>query len=177
VVRNELLDVHAPGREEAYDVVCAFQTLEHVPDPSSFVRLCVQSLKKGGFLIYSVPSADSYVSMIPNAVPNLPPHHLSHWPDATLMKIAELFGLKVVAMEHEFLSDVHRVGYATTICFLALNDLLRRKPALVDVSFKGRMVIKIASLMGRFLGRGLRDPRVLPRGHSVTVVYGKGSAE
>ena len=38
---------------EYYDVVSCLEVLEHVPDPKSLVKTCVQLLKPGGFLFLS----------------------------------------------------------------------------------------------------------------------------
>ena len=38
---------------EYYDVVCCLEVLEHVPDPKSLVKTCVQLLKPGGLLFLS----------------------------------------------------------------------------------------------------------------------------
>lgn len=41
---------------QSFDVVCAFQTLEHVPDPVAFVQSLATYLKPGGTLVIEVPN-------------------------------------------------------------------------------------------------------------------------
>ena len=72
-----------------YDVVCSFQVLEHVSDIQGFLAGCLRALKTGGLLIICVPSFDSYLRYQTNALLNLPPHHLSHWSDQCLRRIAQ----------------------------------------------------------------------------------------
>jgi 2-polyprenyl-3-methyl-5-hydroxy-6-metoxy-1,4-benzoquinol methylase len=172
-VINESLGEHCLANKENYDIVCAFQVLEHVSDIRKFIDESVQCLKPGGLLIYSVPSADSFVSLIPNPTLNLPPHHVSHWPDSTLRNITNLFPLELVEMEHETLAGVNKPSYAATISVQAINNLIGRKYKPLDFSFIGRAIRKIAHVAGKFYARGLQDPLLLPRGHSVTVVYRK----
>jgi SAM-dependent methyltransferase len=42
--------------EHSFDVVCAFQTLEHVPDPIAFARGLGRYLRPGGTLVIEVPN-------------------------------------------------------------------------------------------------------------------------
>lgn len=172
-VINEPLEEHCLKNKGSYDVVCAFQVLEHVSTIRKFIDESVKCLRPGGFLIYSVPSEDSFVSLIPNPTLNLPPHHVSHWPDSTVRNITKLFPLELVEIEHETLADVNKPGYAAAISAQAINNLIGRKYNPLDFSFIGRVVRKIAHIAGKFYAKGLQDPLVLPRGHSVTVVYRK----
>lgn len=46
---------------------------------------------------------------------------------------------------------------------------------LIDLSLGYKILLKISSLGGAWLAKGLGDPKVLPNGHSVTVVYQKSA--
>ena len=170
---NEFVEDHSRKNKEAYDIVCAFQVLEHISDLYEFISSCIRCLKTGGILIYSIPSADSYVTLVPNAILNMPPHHISRWPDSTLKNITKLFPLEVIRIEHEILADVHKRTYSAAVCEQAINNIVRRQFKLLDHSFSGKVVRRIASLLSRFFVKGLMDFRMRPQGHSVTVAYRK----
>jgi SAM-dependent methyltransferase len=174
-VENGSIEQHMVGREGLYDVVCAFQVLEHVAQVHNFIAASVRGLKIGGLLIYCVPSEESYVSLLQNAVLNLPPHHVTRWTDVALKSIARLFPLELVAIEHERLADFHKKTYTSVLVLRTLSRLLcrERKPALLDLSRGWRLLSSIAWRLGRILEKGLDDSRLLPQGNAVTAVFRK----
>ena len=127
-VENGTIEQHAREHAEHYDVVCAFQVLEHVAPVHDFIAASVKALKTGGLLIYCVPSQDSFFSLLQNSLLNLPPHHITRWTDTALMSLTQLFPLEIVAMEHEQLADFHRQTYTSLVILRALNVLFRREP-------------------------------------------------
>lgn len=173
-VTNEDVETHSANRPEAYDVVCAFQVLEHVADPASFVRACIRALRIGGQLIVSMPSVDSFAASVSNFALDLPPHHLTRWNDSCLRAVGRLFPLDLRQIWHEPLQPVHRrVFAASKLTKLAYALTGRRVPA-VDRAFFGRAVAALA---------GKASLCVVPfgalldyaRGISVTAVYRRRS--
>jgi 2-polyprenyl-3-methyl-5-hydroxy-6-metoxy-1,4-benzoquinol methylase len=57
-VLNQDLKEHAIAHKEQYDVVCAFQVLEHITEVRSFVEHCLLCLKPRGILIFGVPNSN-----------------------------------------------------------------------------------------------------------------------
>jgi SAM-dependent methyltransferase len=96
-------------------VVCAFQVLEHVPDPRAFLASCVYCLKPGGRLILSVPAEDSFTGLVPNNCLNLPPHHLTRWSDKALLALREEFNLHDLQLIPLPLEDIHHEHYCNSI--------------------------------------------------------------
>jgi SAM-dependent methyltransferase len=99
-IRSEKVTSHAKTGSQTYDVVCAFQVLEHIGDPRTFLRAALECLKPCGLLILGVPSAESYITRIPNFVLNAPPHHITWWTDGALRHLAEQFHLAILEIAH-----------------------------------------------------------------------------
>lgn len=107
-VLRESVETHATLHPEAYDVVCSFQVLEHVPDTRQFVRACCGSLRPGGKLILAVPAEDSFLAVVVDGPTNLPPHHVTRWSDKALRNLAAREGLSVLDLWHEPIAAFHR---------------------------------------------------------------------
>jgi len=174
-ILNESIQKHAVNNSNKYDVVCAFQVLEHVADIKSFIESSVKCLKPNGILIYSVPSADSFVSLAPNGILNMPPHHISWWSDKALSNITDLFGIQLIDIYHEELADIHKQWYAYIVTMRAINNVLGRKQPLIDRTPITNILKIPANIVGYFYKQGLDDKRILPHGHSITVVYRKSN--
>jgi 2-polyprenyl-3-methyl-5-hydroxy-6-metoxy-1,4-benzoquinol methylase len=170
-VLNQPLEQHAGTHEAGYDVVCYFQVLEHVIQPRKFIKDSIKCLKKDGILILAVPSEDSFIKQAINFYLNMPPHHISRWPDNTLSKIAAMNDLELVTLYHEKLHAVHKRFYYTTIINTKLRKLcgLTFKP--LDNSIAGNIVYGIAVcfsvIVNLFPGNDSKT------GQSVMAVYKK----
>jgi 2-polyprenyl-3-methyl-5-hydroxy-6-metoxy-1,4-benzoquinol methylase len=174
-ILNQSIQQHSVDFPETYDVVCAFQVLEHISDPNSFIDTSLKCLKPGGLLIYSVPSADSFISLAKNNILNMPPHHVTWWSDKSLEYIGQKYNLKFIEVHHEKLSNLHKQWYASTLASISLYELLNISQGnlLIEKRLIHKILSKLASLIGRMLTLGLKDDRILPFGHSVTGVYQK----
>src|SRR3989338_9135143 len=47
-----------------YDMITCFQTLDHLPDPVSFVKLCFQALRPGGIVLFINHDARSWTARL-----------------------------------------------------------------------------------------------------------------
>ncbi|MEM7458092.1 MAG: class I SAM-dependent methyltransferase [Pseudomonadota bacterium] len=81
------------------DLVTAFQVLEHVDDPDTFLREMKDCMRTDGSMIVGVPDADSYVTRVPDLMLNAPPHHVTWWTEAALRKTMSRIGLDVVRVQ------------------------------------------------------------------------------
>jgi len=93
---RETACAHALARPGHYDVVCAFQVIEHVEDPGLLAREMMACLKPGGLLILAGPTWPSALTQIPNLAINAPPHHLTWWSPPAFERFAARLGLDVL---------------------------------------------------------------------------------
>ncbi|MCX7932412.1 MAG: class I SAM-dependent methyltransferase [Rhodovarius sp.] len=102
---------HAARRPEHYDVVTAFQVIEHVEEPRQLAQEMLACLKPGGLLILAGPTWPSTMTEIPNMVINAPPHHLTWWSPAGFRRFAESLGLSVIEAREVEGGPALREGY------------------------------------------------------------------
>lgn len=91
----------AASGEPAFDSAWSFQVLEHVRDPASFIDSCLACLKPGGLLGLSTPNRECVPMARRQDAFDLPPHHVGHFSPEVYGRIAERFGLELVAVHRE----------------------------------------------------------------------------
>lgn len=82
-----------------FDVITLFHVLEHLPNPSELLKALVdQNLKADGVLVVEVPRFDSFQSAIASSawIHLDPPRHLSHFTTATLKRMVQHLGFRIV---------------------------------------------------------------------------------
>ena len=167
-VRGETLEQHLRTIAEPYDAVCAFQVLEHVPNPRELIHQSLFALRSRGLLIVGVPNDATFLSYWYNNTLNLPPHHQTRWRPETLAFLAQLFPVSLVAMEKEQLADYGI--FLNSICDEFIRRLLRRNPSPADLFYDTPLMRKIRRAMRKVL-----RPRLLTRflrsdGHTVVAI-------
>jgi SAM-dependent methyltransferase len=160
------IEEHAATFGQKYDVVTSFQVIEHVRDPKSFLDACIACLRPGGRLFIGVPADDAFPGISINGIYNLPPHHVTLWPDRALEFALEAAGIRDCKLMHEPLSDEHRLYYATQILLRAIRGphaphrYVRR-----DLVF--RLQNKVAAPLAKILVRAFVGKKMLAFGHTV----------
>jgi 2-polyprenyl-3-methyl-5-hydroxy-6-metoxy-1,4-benzoquinol methylase len=91
----QTLEDFANTTTERFDVVSAFQVLEHVSEPGAFLNAATKLLKPNGKLIIGVPNSNPYLYKkdLYHTL-NLPPHHMGLWDKEALKNLAPYFNLE-----------------------------------------------------------------------------------
>jgi SAM-dependent methyltransferase len=176
-VRSDALEDFVEQQRGVFDMACAFQVLEHVPQPGAFLRQMVALLKPGGRLVVSVPGDDSFVGTEVNNVLNLPPHHLTRWSDHCLLALPQRLGLRLLHLRHEPLSAGHVRAVAVSWVWRAIHSATReaQQPLLMGASHpRLRRCALAASVPLRAWARA-SAPRL--RGHTSTLVMQKDESD
>lgn len=160
-VLDETIEFHANQNPGAYDVITAFQVLEHVTDVKRFLLGCIEALKPGGRLIIAVPNNDGFVGLNFDLLLNLPPHHMGRWRRGSLTAIAQQFELELIGIEYEPLARENLGWYQSTVekKFLPKSRLARSAYYRLGVS--------------RMFRRYLEENRKTIHGHTILAVYQK----
>lgn len=170
-LRRETVEEHAARHPGSSDVVCAFQVLEHVSDPRSFLAAAVRCLRPGGSLIVSVPAEDSFMAADRFDVLNMPPHHLTRWTDRALGAVAGLLGLHQRAIEHEPLAREHARLYARVAAQRSLARLCGWQARLLDARLASPMAAGCVRLCASVITHAVRLRGSRAAGHTVVAIY------
>lgn len=111
-------------RKHSFDVITAFEVIEHIPNPRKFIVEAAQYLKIGGYIIISTPNNDR----IPiNESWDYPPIHLSRFNKNNLSQLLNSEGFEV----KQWLS-YNELGYYT-------NNIIH------NMSFSKKVLSKVIS--------------------------------
>lgn len=172
-VTQETIEEFANLHESSFDVVCAFQVLEHVASPASFINAAKRLLKSGGIFITAVPSEDSFMADELNNVLNLPPHHVTRWTDKALKNVVRLGGLELQELKHESVSDFNLPSFYKAKLWRFLRQRCRLRVPLVSVAASASWVRVPVDVAARILARCTPSGRLDAAGHSVVATYRK----
>ena len=172
---KENIEQHAINNSDKYDVVCSFQVLEHVSDPMSFIECALACCKIGGYLIFSVPALDSFLRYGKNNILNMPPHHLSHWPDRAFKYLEKKYEIELVTLKHESLDTIHKQGFLNILGENLIRNIfcLNNRDSLIAQSFFDKVLSKCGRLIGSLLSKGYDNRVFMPIGHTVTAIFRK----
>ncbi len=110
-VFEQTIQEHVQNHAETYDLVCSFQVMEHISDIKNVLQASVDSLKKGGRLLISVPNNQSFIRIIKDNLLNMPPHHVGLWDKDSLSSLSKIFPLELEKIHYEPLQEYHYYWY------------------------------------------------------------------
>lgn len=145
---------------ERYDVICAFQVMEHVDSPAVFLRELRQSLKPGGIGFVEVPNLRDPLLSIWD-VPTYRKFfyhtaHLHYFTESSLRKVATEAGFTATNTDVKFLQDYNLLNHLHWI----MNDTPQATCAigLSEIRLAGKDAAMAAWLTDRL--RELNDAYV-----------------
>jgi 2-polyprenyl-3-methyl-5-hydroxy-6-metoxy-1,4-benzoquinol methylase len=115
---------------QQFDVVTAWEVLEHVVDPVAFIQVTTALLRPGGTLALSVPNWNSPWMRRSTRHEHWPPYHLTFWNRRTLGRLLTQESLgEVVIREKPFAwtEEVGGIKWAYLPVALARSVLLNQK--------------------------------------------------
>jgi SAM-dependent methyltransferase len=164
IVEKDMAALHEED-PTLWDAICAFQVLEHLPEPRIFLDQAIALLKPGGLLILSVPNAAIARQLDPerNDLLDQPPHHMSHWDEGVFRCLESFLPLKLMDVAFEPLATYH-IGWFVG----SWAKRLRRQIG----QFGGKLILNRATMpfLQKVLALGLRQ---LVRGHTLFVCFEK----
>jgi SAM-dependent methyltransferase len=126
-VLPESVEVFSQSNKERFDMVTAYQVLEHVTEPRAFLQSAVNILKPGGKLIIGVPNNHPYLYKTDKLhALNLPPHHMGLWSKESLTSLSGIFNLTLIECKTEPLVNTYYYTdyYLKTIGLLKYRSFL-----------------------------------------------------
>lgn len=90
-----LTELARNGGARQFDLVTAFEVLEHVPDPVAFMAEAAALLADGGFVAVTLPQRGGVHDLCPMEPHNWPPHHITRWRRTDLGRLGARCGLDV----------------------------------------------------------------------------------
>ncbi len=153
-VYNQALSDHLKEHAGSYDVVCAFQVLEHLQSPRDTFSDMVRATRPGGLVMVGVPSIPPAITSIPSFLFNAPPHHLTWWTVPALVALATRCGTTVETIETISESD-----YDDVISWIERYSPIRCSNAY----FYHTRIWRAANLGLSFLSRIVNAVRKTPR--------------
>ncbi|HVY75130.1 MAG TPA: class I SAM-dependent methyltransferase [Puia sp.] len=171
-VIKESIEEHAGKLKDHYDIVAAFQVLEHIENVREFFAACVACTKLGGKLIIAVPNNEGFLKQMVNNWLNLPPHHINHWNERSLVKLGELFNLKVIDVHKEKVTPIHKLLFYNVRISSALSHSIGYRSRMVDHSLKFKILNKLSYWLAR-IKMPFSKTDLKSDGHTIIIVYEK----
>jgi len=104
--REGLCILHASEAKklsENFNFLLMFQVLEHLTDPFQFLKEHIHLVKKGGYIIVSVPMLHSICGYLPDPL-SWPPHHITSWTKESLTELGKRLNVQLIEIQEQPIS-------------------------------------------------------------------------
>ncbi len=128
-ISSQSIEQFSRTAKKKFNIVTAFEILEHMDDPASFIQRIKKLLQPNGLICVSVPNRGRMLDTVGER--DYPPHHLTRWNSGSLRGFLENQGFEVVRMVvhpldwHEvntYLRDKVRFGLAAKVAGKGLEQ-------------------------------------------------------
>jgi len=148
-VKTISLEQHTKNQQEQYDIVCSFQVMEHIAQVGNVIESSLQVLKKGGYLVISVPNNDSYLGFDELNPLNYPPHHVGRWNIRSLKTLPKVFpSIKLSKILLEPLRNDH-ISYRSQIMYKIQFQKFKKR--VEQMGIIGKIINKAEDKLSNFL--------------------------
>lgn len=137
--------------DKLFDNIFAFQLLEHIEDPLSFLSKVKSLLKTGGHFIFAVPNNDGFIKFKSDNILNMPPHHQILWTKNSIEKVANILGFKLIGIHYEPINISKSKFY-----YQSIDNLNFYLPEMIKKLFKNTL-----SLQEKFLPDSFKSMTLL----------------
>lgn len=130
-----------------FDAICMLQVLEHAGNPVDMLQTFLGLLRPGGLLIITTPDAAGPIKNFPDALTEIPPHHVTRWTEATFRALLRNHDLNIGAVRFEPLPDYLWDAYLPVmwdepIWPAQLFDPLARRRGMISVGERSGFAAK-----------------------------------
>ncbi len=143
IKKNIVVDIFRPGlfRKNFFDVVCCFQTLDHIPNPNEFLKECFAVLKKGGFVLFLNHDASSLsAKLLGEGSPIIDIEHTYLFDKKTMATFFRKHGFKVLEVKDAM--NIHHLSH--WIHLFPLPKMIKTPLSLfLDLTHLGKIKIKL----------------------------------
>lgn len=140
---KQTIEEFSKEQENTFDVVCSFQVLEHVENPHDYIESSLKVLKKGGLIIFGVPSAESILTDNINHTLNFPPHHITRWYNKTFENLEKVFDVELVSVNNEPVSERLQKSYTINQLTNNIYKLFSKKDIIISNTSRFRGIKKL----------------------------------
>ena len=155
-----------------FDIVCAFQVLEHVADPGIFLESMFQCLNGGGLCVITVPNTRGFTQHAVNDFGNMPPHHITRWNAQVMQNITGKFQATVERIIEEPVAEYHKSWYRDTLMVRMLSAAVRLRWSRIEVGTRYRVMLGLCRRLQRVIPKRLWRYNHHP-GHTMYVALRK----